>query len=287
MNRLLINRLPYCANRWCGRCRFASKETGAVVEESSAVTRPRRREIVAQLAAAQKSNRGAAGYSRWVNRPLGRQFAAVAYLAGLRPNQVSLLSAGFTYAAIVLVATVEPTWPVSIAITVLLVIGYALVSAGGQVARLSRSGSVAGEWLEHVLDAIKIATFHVAIAIAWFRYFDLPSDGWLLVPLGFGAISSVFFFALILTDLLRRLDRVKGGGTSVTTASVDPNEAAPILRSLVVLPNDYGLLCLVLVLLPLHRTFTAVYAFLAAANALFLAAGLYRWFREMCRLGAG
>jgi phosphatidylglycerophosphate synthase len=256
-------------------------------QETAPAARPRRRDIVAQLAAAQKSNRGAAGYSRWVNRPLGRQFAALAYLAGLRPNQVSLLSACFTYAAIVVVATARPSWPIAVAVTALLVIGYALDSADGQVARLSRSGSVAGEWLDHVLDAIKIATFHGAVAISWFRYFDVPSDAWLLVPLGFGAVSSVFFFALILSDMLRRVERVKGGGTSVTTASVDPNEAAPILRSLVVLPNDYGLLCLVMLLLPLHRTFTGVYTFLAAANALFLAAGLYRWFEEMRRFGSG
>jgi phosphatidylglycerophosphate synthase len=263
-----------------------AKEIGVVAEERVGLARPSRREVVSRLAAAQKSNRGAAGYSRWVNRPLGRQFAAVAYLAGLRPNQVSLISACFTYAAIVLVAAVEPTWPLAIAVVALLVIGYAMDSADGQVARLSGTGSVAGEWLDHVLDALKIATFHLAIAITWFRHYELTHASWLLVPLGFGAVSSVFFFALILSDLLRRIERVKGGGTAVTTASVNPNEKAPVLRSLVVLPNDYGLLCLVMVLLPLHRTFTAVYTFLAACNALFLAAGLYRWFREMNGLRA-
>jgi hypothetical protein len=251
-----------------------------------APARPSRREVVARLAAAQKSNRGAAGYSRWVNRPLGRQFAAMAYLAGLRPNQVSVISACFTYAAIVLVACLRPAWPVAVAVVVLLVVGYALDSADGQVARLSESGSVAGEWLDHVLDAIKIATFHGAIAISWFRFFHLHHAGWLLVPLGFGAVNAVFFFALILSDLLRRIDRVKAGGTSVTTASVNPDEHASVLRSLIVLPNDYGLLCLTMVLLPLHRTFMGVYTVLAAANALFLLAGLCRWFREMRGLNA-
>jgi phosphatidylglycerophosphate synthase len=246
-----------------------------------------RREVVARLAAAQKSNRGAAGYSRWVNRPLGRQFAAVAYRAGWSPNQVSLLSAACTYAAIVLVATLRPTFSVAAGVAALLVIGYALDSADGQVARLSGTGSVAGEWLDHVLDAIKIATFHGAVAVCWFRFFELPDAGWLLVPLGFGAVSSVFFFALILSDLLRRIERVKAGGTAVTTAQVNPNEASSVLRSLLVLPNDYGLLCLVLVLLPLHRTFQGVYAVLAAANAVFLLAGLARWFREMRAFGRG
>lgn len=257
----------------------------AVDDRVVPLTRPSRREVVARLAAAQKSNRGAAGYSRWVNRPLGRQFAAIAYRAGLSPNQVSLLSASCTYVAIVLLATLRPGWAMAGAVVLLLVVGYALDSADGQVARLGGTGSVAGEWLDHVLDAVKLATFHGAVAICWFRFYELHSAGWLLVPLGFGAVSSVFFFALILSDLLRRIERVRAGGTSVTTASVNPNERASVLRSLVVLPNDYGLLCLTMLLLPLHRTFQTVYTLLAAANALFLLAGLARWYREMRRFG--
>lgn len=244
-----------------------------------------RAEVVARLAGAQKSNRGAAGYSRWVNRPLGRQFAAIAYLAGLTPNQVSLLSAACTYTAIVLVAAVTPTWPVSVLIALLLVLGYALDSADGQVARLRRTGSPAGEWLDHVLDSIKLATFHLAVAICWFRFFDLDHPAWLLVPLGFSAVSTVFFFSLLLADMLRRIERQRGGGSDVTTASVDPNEAAPVLRSLIVLPNDYGVLCLVMVLLAAHSAFLAVYTVLFVASVLFLAAGLFRWFREMRGLG--
>lgn len=246
-----------------------------------------RREIVTRLAAAQKSNRGAAGYSRWVNRRLGRQFAAIAYRAGWSPNRVSIVSAAFTYAAIALVASLRPSWPMAVGVVLLLVVGYALDSADGQVARLTGAGSVAGEWLDHVLDAVKIACFHGAVAVCWFRYFDLPHAAWLLVPLGFGAVSSVFFFALILSDLLRRIERVKAGGSAVTTASVNPNEDAAVLRSLIVLPNDYGVLCLAMLLLPLHRTFQGVYTVLAAANALFLIAGLVRWFREMRSLGRG
>jgi hypothetical protein len=138
-----------------------------------------------------------------------------------------------------------------------------------------------------VLDALKIATFHVAVAITWFRHYHLSHEAMLLIPLGFGAISSVFFFALILSDLLRRIERVKAGGSSVATASVNPDERASVLRSLIVLPNDYGLLCLTMLLLPLHRTFTTLYTVLAACNAVFLLAGLYRWFREMRALGHG
>ena len=254
----------------------------AVQERSARTTRrATHRELVQRLRGAGKSNRGAAAYSRWVNRPLGRHLAAVAHRSGLGPNAVSVLSATFTYVAITLIAVLRPTWGTSIAVTALLVVGYALDSADGQVARLAGTGSVAGEWLDHVLDAVKIATFHLAVAISWFRFFRPDQHAVLLVPLAFAATSSVFFFALILTDLLRRVERVRTGGTAVTTASVDPHEPAPVLRSLVVLPNDYGLLCLVMVLMPLGRTFAITYSVLAAASALFLVAGLYRWRREL------
>ena len=73
----------------------------------------------------------------------------------------------------------------------------------------------------------------------------------------------------------------------MTTSSLDPNEAAPVLRSLIVLPNDYGVLCLSIVLIPIHNIFIVVYSILLAANALFLATGCARWFREMKNLGRG
>ncbi|WP_304048987.1 CDP-alcohol phosphatidyltransferase family protein [Jatrophihabitans endophyticus] len=239
-----------------------------------------------RLKSAQKSNRGAAGYSRWVNRPLGRRLAAGAYLTGLTPNQVSCLSATFTYAAIAVIAVVRPSWPMAVLVTLALVLGYALDSADGQVARLRGGGSIDGEWLDHVFDALKIATFHLAVAVSWYRFYGLAHPSLLLVPLAFSAVSSTFFFAITLSDFLRRVDRAKAGGSVVTTASLNPDERAGVLRSLVVLPNDYGLLCLLLVLLPVHDAFIVLYTALTVANLGFLVVGAARWLREMRALGA-
>ena len=101
------------------------------------------REALSALAGAQKSNSGAPAYTRYVNRPLGRWFAAVAYKAGLRPNQVTAISAAFTFCGVLTIALVPPS-PISGAIIVLLLlIGYALDAADGQLSRLLRSGSVA------------------------------------------------------------------------------------------------------------------------------------------------
>ncbi|WP_286279159.1 CDP-alcohol phosphatidyltransferase family protein [Naasia aerilata] len=97
-----------------------------------------------RLRSSQKSSKGAAAYSRFVNRPLGRVLAAVAATAGLRPNQVTAISAVFTFAGIVLLATVPPSLGLGVGVTLLLLVGYALDSADGQVARLRGGGSLAG-----------------------------------------------------------------------------------------------------------------------------------------------
>lgn len=246
-----------------------------------------RREIVARLAEAQKSSRGAAGYSRWINRRAGRQIAAVAYVASLTPNQVTAISGVFTFAGVASIAVFKPAWPATVAIVIALLLGYAFDSADGQLARLRGGGSYQGEWLDHVVDALKMSVFHLFIVIMWFRYFHFAHASMLLIPLAFSGISATFYFAIVLSDVLRRVARATAGGTAVTTASVNPNEAAPVLRSLVVLPNDYGVLCLAVVLTPLHAAFVMVYVVLLAANGLFLVAGSVRWFREMGQLSAG
>jgi hypothetical protein len=119
----------------------------------------------------------------------------------------------------------------------------------------------------------------------WFRFYALDHAAILLIPLGFAAVYSTFYFAIVLSDMLRRVARVGVGGSAVATSSANPQETASVLRSLVVLPNDYGVLCLVLLLAPAHRAFVVVYSLLLAANIVFLAAGTVRWMREMSSLG--
>src|SRR5690606_10823397 len=129
--------------------------------------------------------------------------AAAAYVAGLTPNQVTLVSAAFTFSALVLVAVVPPAAWLGVLVGALLLFGYALDSADGQLARLTGGGSRAGEWLEHVVDATKIGVMHSAVVISFYRFDD--ERGWvLLLPLAFMVVSFVFFFAMILTDQLRR-----------------------------------------------------------------------------------
>ena len=127
--------------------------------------RPGVAESIRALSAAQKSNAGAPLYSRVINRPVGRVLAAVAHRVGLTPDQVTLLSACCTYLGIVLIAVWRPSAAAAVLTSLLLMLGYALDSADGQLARLRHGGSKAGEWLDHVADAVKLSTLHGAVAI--------------------------------------------------------------------------------------------------------------------------
>lgn len=233
--------------------------------------------IIARMAAAQKSNRNAPGYSRWVNRPIGRVFGAVAFKAGLTPNAVTGVSALFTFSAIAGIALLPPTPASGLACALGLVIGYALDSADGQLARLRGGGSPAGEWLDHVVDCFKVTTFHLAIAIMWFlRWTPGPLPiGSVLVPLAFSVESGVWFFTIILTDLLLRARGVRADFRA------DGEERSSWLTSLLALPADYGLLCVLIALIGWPVVFVPVYAALAAANIVLLALQMGRWYRRV------
>ncbi|RUR03470.1 CDP-alcohol phosphatidyltransferase family protein [Labedella endophytica] len=236
------------------------------------------RATVARLASAQKgAASGAPAYSIYVNRKLGRFIAAAAYRAGMTPNAVTGVSALLTFTGIALLATVPPVWWSGVLIWILLAAGYAFDSADGQVARLRGGGSAAGEWLDHVVDALKISTLHIAVLISAYRFFDLPTDAWLLVPIGFSIVANVTFFAMILNDQLKYVRGRKG------TAEAGGGSR---LRSFLVIPTDYGLLCFVFVLLGAPMVFFAVYALLFLANAGFLLLAAIKWFRDMVALDA-
>ncbi len=241
----------------------------------ASMTRERYADVVARLAASQKSRaRGAPAYSIFINRPLGRLLAAAAHLAGLTPNAVTGISALCTFSAIALVASVPPSPLLGVAIGVLLILGYALDSADGQLARLRGGGSPSGEWLDHVVDAAKTSSLHLAVAVSWYRFVELPDEAFLLVPLGFAIVAAVFFFAMILNDFLRARHagssrpRAQGGG----------------IRSLLALPTDYGVLCIAFLVSGLPAVFVLVYSLLFVTTAVYTLLALVKWYREMRRI---
>ncbi|MET9533025.1 CDP-alcohol phosphatidyltransferase family protein [Streptomyces sp. NPDC006649] len=226
-----------------------------------------------ELRTAQKSAKGVSLYSRYVNRPVGRYLAAGSHALGLSPNQVTLVSAVFSFAAVAGVALGDPSWGRGVAVWAGLAVGFAFDSADGQLARLRGGGSAAGEWLDHVVDCAKITALHSAVLIAFFRHpghFGVTDDVWLLVPLGFQFAAVVTFFGGLLTEKL-----------TPGPAPGGPAAAPSRLRAVALLPVDHGIFCLVFLLLGAGAGFRWAYTVLGAASALFLAAFLTKWFREL------
>ncbi|MCW2695874.1 MAG: Phosphatidylglycerophosphate synthase [Modestobacter sp.] len=229
-----------------------------------------------RLSAAQKGATGAPAYSRFVNRTLGRVFAAAAYHLGLTPNAVTAISAAFTAAGIALIALRPPTGGVGVLIAACLVVGYALDAADGQLARLRGGGSPAGEWLDHMVDAVKASSLHLAVLIALYRN-DLVEPALLLVPIGYCVVDAVTYFGTMLNEALRAQH---GAPTRAQRSHQQPG----VLRSLLVLPTDYGLLCCVFVLFGVPALFVPLYTALFVAAAAFLLLASVKWFREIGRL---
>ncbi|MDT0306204.1 CDP-alcohol phosphatidyltransferase family protein [Streptomyces sp. DSM 44917] len=231
-----------------------------------------------RLRGAQKTAKGVSLYSRLVNRPLGRILAAAAYRAGLGPNQVTLLSAAVSGTAIAAVALVRPSWPLAFGVWAGLVLGFALDSADGQLARLRGISSPAGEWLDHFVDCAKITALHGAVLISFHRFFELPAQGWLLVPLAFQLAAVLIFFGGLLTDKLKP-KRAPGTGNA-------PAAPPSRVRAVALLPVDYGVLCALFLLLGSERAFRLGYAAFCAVYVLFCAAFSAKWFRELSALAA-
>lgn len=237
-------------------------------------------QIVTQLASAQKSAApGAPAYSLLINRRLGRLLAAGAFKLGLTPNIVTIISALVTFSGIAVLAAGNPTWATGVVICLLLVLGYALDSADGQLARLRGGGSLSGEWLDHVVDSIKISCLHLAVLIIAYRHFDWLEASWLLVPIAFSAVAAVSFFAMILNDHLKEINTLK---TGLQKQAAQGNS----LRSLILIPTDYGFLCLAFVLIGAPKIFVALYSLLFLANLGHLILALGKWFRDMKKLDA-
>lgn len=237
---------------------------------------------ITALGAAQKPGHGVPAYTRYVNRSWGRRLAAVSYLAGMTPNQVTVISGLVSGVGIVALAVLEPG-PLSAGlVTLSLLLGYALDSADGQLARLRGGGSATGEWLDHVIDAARIPAMHIAVAIAAYRFGDDLPEWFLLVPLGYLLVSVVRFFANMLTEqLLAARVRAEHRTDPVGRANADPASRRSLARSLVLLPTDTGTLSVAFVLLLSLPVFAVAYGILFVMNAAWLALTLTRRYRAM------
>ena len=204
-----------------------------------------------------------------------------------------MISGAFSFAGIIVLALGKPSLACALIVAFALILGYALDSADGQLARLRGGGSLSGEWLDHMVDAAKLSCLHLAVLICFYRSFHFHSAGWLLIPAGYMVVVAVWFFGIMLVGELRKrkVDTTNSSGSnssgSANTTDASTKQAtkqaephSSLLRSLMVLPQDYGFLCIAFLLFFSRDAFLGIYTFLFAGNALLLGGSVVVWYRE-------
>jgi phosphatidylglycerophosphate synthase len=227
-----------------------------------------------RLGGAQKSNASVPAYLRFVNRRLGGALAVFAYALRLTPVQVTLMSSTASLCGILLLALHRSSVPTGIAVSLLLLLGYALDSADGQLARVRGGGTKAGEWLDHVTDVLKMSSLHSAVGIAVLRFFELGSVLYLTVPILFLVANLTQFFGMMMRDKLS------------PSAARRPNGSSSLLVSFLLTPLDHGTLALAFLVLGLHSLFLWCYGFLALCTVLFAARSLTKAYQGLLHVDA-
>lgn len=183
----------------------------------------------ATLDAAQKPGNGVPAYTRWVNRRAARLIASFGAASHMTPNMVTTISFLLSLGGMVLMLSQPPHPLQGVGVAVLLALGYIFDSADGQLARLTGRSSKAGEWLDHVVDAVRSPAIHLSVAVALTLY--QPHMWWLaLVALVYALITSAQFLSQILAEAFVR-------------AAGRPQTRGGNLRSWILLPTDPGTLC--------------------------------------------
>ena len=229
--------------------------------------RPGYHEALTGLRAAQKPGEGVPAYTRWVNRPLARFAAARAAANGITPNGVTAASATLSAAGLAVLVLAPPAALTGMAVAVLLAAGYVLDSADGQVARLSGTGSPAGEWLDHVVDSVRTPAVHLSVLAAFLlrpEDVGVPSGLGVVLPMLFCLVAVGQFMGQILAEQLRR-----GRPGS-------PGAPAGPLRSFLNLPMDAGIVCWIFVLWGWPSLFFSAYGTLLAITVVIAATSMRR-----------
>lgn len=244
-----------------------------MLERRSDVRAPGFRDHLASLEHAQKPGGGVPAYMRWVNRRAARTIAAAAAVAGLTPNAVTAISAALSAAGLAVLLVAPPSWHVGIVVAILAALGFAFDSADGQLARLTRASGPAGEWLDHVVDAIRTPAVHLCVGVA--ILVSRPELAWLVpVAFAFAILSTGQFSSQLLAE---QLMRGRGG---------DRPEPSGVRKSILLLPTDTGVLCWIFALWGGPLWFGAAYAALFALNVVHVAASMRRKYARLQAAGA-
>ncbi len=120
----------------------------------------------------------------------------------VRPNAVTLASAGLMLSAAAMVSAGFAGLGARVAVAITLAVGLVLDTADGRLARLQGTRSAFGRWLDQVLDELVDMVLHAAIAWAAFCVDGHP--GWLLLGMLYASSKYLFQVQSLLGDELER-----------------------------------------------------------------------------------
>lgn len=229
------------------------------------------RQVWNALRSSNKQNDGVLPYTQYINRPIGRLIAFAAYYAGASPNLVTVISFSLSAIAIGLVFLLSPLGVAeAVTLVAILLLAYAVDSADGRLARLCGVAGAQGEWLDHVLDIIKVTALHGACLFMFTnsKYADVGVLFLANVVILAAAVAT--FFSPILRD---KLDPSKYAAGNLKSSA----------RALL-LPFDYGVFCLIFLLTPWPDVFSLIYLIWGAGLVLKLVAALIKSGRRLAGL---
>ena len=151
------------------------------------------------------------------------------------PNGVTAISAVLSVLGVLVLAFAPIAVYTGVIAAFLFALAYAFDSADGQLARLTRTGGPAGEWLDHTVDMGKTVLFHGAILFSLILHTSNVNAGLAALVIGFTTVSVVAFFAWLLVDLLRRAN------PEPLATERNTQTHAPLLRSPYVYPATTAL----------------------------------------------
>ena len=245
------------------------------------------------LKSAQKPGNGVPAYTRWINRGLARRVAALCASWGWSANTVSAVSAAFSLTGLILLVAMPVSPLTGVLVAIFFATGYLLDSADGQVARLTETGSPAGEWLDHVIDAVRTPAIHLSVAIGFIHLYGASAWQWWL-PLAYCIVAASHFMSQILAEqLLRPLRSANVTDThQALTQHSDQQQRqrrqaliSSKGRSFFMLHTDSGTLCWIFLVWGFAPIFLTLYGLLLVANTLTAAVSMHRKYISLMTAG--
>ena len=158
--------------------------------ESAVIWRLDRAETLAQADQELIRRRSYQPLGKYWAFPLAQRLAERLTPTVIRPNALTLTSAGLMLFSASMIAAGFSGWAARLAIATSLATALVLDTADGRLARLQGTSSAFGRWLDQVLDELADVALHAAIAWAAFCRDGWP--GWMLVGVLYASSKYLF-----------------------------------------------------------------------------------------------